>query len=68
MVSLKILKVLYILLTGSIVSYYHSFIPKDGLVNGILYFSTAIPIAIVYYLIYRWVFNRFDRDVRTEED
>ncbi|AJD90334.1 hypothetical protein JMA_10170 [Jeotgalibacillus malaysiensis] len=62
MVSLKILKVLYILLTGSIVSYYHSmFIPKDGLVNGIIYFSTAIPIAILYYLIYKWVFSRFDK-------
>ncbi len=66
MVSLKILKVLYILLTGSIVSYYHSmFIPKDGLVNDIIYFSTAIPIAILYYLIYQWVFSRFYK--RTEE-
>ncbi|TFD94391.1 hypothetical protein [Jeotgalibacillus sp. R-1-5s-1] len=48
-----ILRVLFLLTTGSVMMYYYSqLMPKDGLVNSVLYFVVLIPIVIVYYVFY----------------
>ncbi|MDZ5712753.1 hypothetical protein [Jeotgalibacillus haloalkalitolerans] len=58
---MKFLKILYIFITGTIISYYYGlYMPKDGVVQGILYWIAAALVGIIYYLIYRWIFSRFE--------
>ena len=60
--QLRLLKFLYIMVTGTLISYYYSmFMPKDGVVQGILYISVALIIMVPYYMIYQWIFGRFER-------
>lgn len=60
--QLRLLKILYILATGSTLSYYYSmYMPKDGVVQGILYITVELGLAVLYYFVYRWIFGRFER-------
>ncbi|PPA71172.1 hypothetical protein [Jeotgalibacillus proteolyticus] len=56
---MKLVKVIYILLTGSALLYlYSNVMPKDGLVNGILYFVIGIPLALIIMSLLLHLFDK----------